>query len=268
MNQFNFTNIRSDWQEKGYILLKNAIQSSDVIKYLGAVDEVIKKQEPKIQDKFSDGSYTIVKAIEHTNALDELIDYPTTFPVILELMGSYLQIMGTQIYVRPPNMQSEFDWHTDAGPSLQRIRVTEDSLALNFKIQFFLTDIKKKNLANFCLVPGSHNISFPESGFSRGKDHAGAIQLCVNAGDAVIFPHNLWHSVAPNQGDSVRRSVTFRYGQMWCRPYDYEKLPQKILRRLNLRRSRLMGYLGTDYTATDYYKPHDQLEIISENKIT
>ena len=69
-------------------------------------------------------------------------------------------------------MQSEFDWHTDAGPSLQRIRVTEDSLALNFKIQFFLTDMKKKNLANFCLVPGSHKISFPESGFSRGKEQS------------------------------------------------------------------------------------------------
>ena len=43
MNQLNFTNIRSDWQEKGYILLKNAIQSSDVTKYLAAVDDVIKK---------------------------------------------------------------------------------------------------------------------------------------------------------------------------------------------------------------------------------
>ena len=77
-----------------------------------------------------------------------------------------------------------------------------------------------------------------------------------------IFPHNLWHSVAPNHGDSVRRSVTFRYGQMWCRPYDYEKAPAEVLARMPERRRRLLGDLGDDYIATDYYKPHDQLEVM------
>ena len=77
-----------------------------------------------------------------------------------------------------------------------------------------------------------------------------------------IFPHNLWHSVAPNHGDSVRRSVTFRYGQMWCRPYDYEKAPAEVLARMPARRRRLLGDLGDDYIATDYYKPHDQLEVM------
>ena len=77
-----------------------------------------------------------------------------------------------------------------------------------------------------------------------------------------IFPHNLWHSVAPNLGDSVRRSVTFRYGQMWCRPYDYEKVPAEVLARLSPRRRRLLGDMGPDYHATDYYKPPDQLEVM------
>ena len=145
------------------------------------------------------------------------------------LMGPYLQLMGTQIYVRPAGREADFRWHTDAGRSLQQIRVTEDSLPLNFKVQFFLTDIPALDRANFCLVPGSHRHEFPEAGFAAGTDPAGAIQLRVQAGDAAIFPHNLWHSVAPNHGDAVRRSVTFRYGQMWCRPYDYEKAPAAVL---------------------------------------
>ena len=158
-------------------------------------------------------------------------------------MSPYLQLLGTQIYVRPAG-RSDFHWHTDAGPSLQRIRVTADSLPLNFKVQFFLTDIAHRDRANFCLVPGSHRQEFPESGVPAGSDPPGAVQLVVEAGDVAIFPYNLWHSVAPSLGDSVRRSVTFRYGQMWCRPFDYEQAPQEVLARLSPRRRRLLGDMG------------------------
>ena len=49
---------------------------------------------------------------------------------------------------------------------------------------------------------------------------------------------------------------------MWCRPYDYEKAPAEVLARMSPRRRRLLGDLGDDYIATDYYKPHDQLEVM------
>ena len=73
--------------------------------------------------------------------------------------------------------------------------------------------------------------------------------------------------MAPNLSDTVRRSITFRYGQMWCRAYDYEKCPEKVLARMTPRRRRLMGDMGDmgeNYTATDYFKPKDQIEIIMD----
>ena len=253
--------VLSQWREQGYLLLKQAIPRDQAAAFLAAADEVIAAYEAEPGGAQS-GSYTIVQAIWRTAGLDDLIDHPGTFPTIMGLMGPYLQLMGTQIYVRPAGREADFRWHTDAGRSLQQIRVTEDSLPLNFKVQFFLTDIPALDRANFCLVPGSHRHEFPEAGFAAGTDPDGAIQLRVQAGDAAIFPHNLWHSVAPNHGDSVRRSVTFRYGQMWCRPYDYEKAPAAVLARMPKRRRRLLGDLGDDYIATDYYKPHDQLEVM------
>ena len=102
----------------------------------------------------------------------------------------------------------------------------------------------------------------PEGGVASGQSPEGAIQLCAEAGDAAIFPHNLWHGVAPHHGQGVRRSVTFRYGQMWGRPYDYEKAPPDVLGRMTARQRRLMGDMGPDYTATDYFKPKDQLGTI------
>ena len=157
--------------------------------------------------------------------------------------------------MRLAGRRSDFRWHTDAGPSLQRIRVTADSLPLNFKVQFFLTDIAHRDRANFCLVPGSHRQEYPESGVPAGSDPPGAVQLVVEAGDVAILPYNLWHSVAPNLGHSVRRSVTFRYGQMWCRPFDYEQAPQEVLARLSLRRRRLLGDMGPDYTPSTTTSP-------------
>ena len=254
--------VLTEWREQGYVLLKQALPRHEAATFLAAADAVIADYEAAHPGAPAEGSYTIVRAIERAAGLDALMDHPGTFPTIVGLMGPYLQLMGTQIYVRPAGRRSDFRWHTDAGPSLQRIRVTADSLPLNFKVQFFLTDIPQQDRANFCLVPGSHRREFPAAGIPEGSDPPGAVQLMVAAGDVAIFPHNLWHSVAPNLGAGVRRSVTFRYGQMWCRPYDYETAPAEVLARLSPRRRRLLGDMGPGYAATDYYKPHDQLAVM------
>ena len=66
------------------------------------------------------GAYTIIRAIERTDALDLLTDHPRTFGTILALMGPYLQIMGTQIYVRHPEQDALIAFHTDAEPSVHQ----------------------------------------------------------------------------------------------------------------------------------------------------
>ena len=142
----------ADALERARLLAPRAGDSTDdADRFLAAADEVIAARGAAVPRKLGGGSYTIIHAVEHTAGLDELMDHPGTFPIILDLMGPYLQLMGTQIYVRPPGEHSGFNWHTDAGPSLQRIRVTDDSPPLNFKVQFFLTDIPEEDSANFCL---------------------------------------------------------------------------------------------------------------------
>jgi len=256
------------WVEDGYLHLKNIIPREEATAYLDAANEVIdpyEKEKPRICEK---GYYTITQILERTSCIDPLMDHPSLFPLILDLMGPYLQIMGSQIYVRYPNKKDEnlTAWHTDAGPSLRQVRVDSDSLPLNFKIQFFLTEIPEENCANFMLVPGSHRreLLADSPHRSRTGNPPGAVQLICQPGDCAIFPNTLWHSVAPNHSNTVRHSITFRYGQMWCRPYDYEKCPEKVLARMTPRRRRLMGDMGKNYTATDYFKPKDQIEIIMD----
>ena len=252
---------RRQWRDDGYILIKAALSKEQPAEYHAAADEVIERyraERPAVREQ---QAFTIIQTVEQSTAFDSLLDHPGPFGIIVDLMGPYLQVMGTQIYVRYPSDDPLSGWHTDAGPSLQQIRVEPASLPLNFKTQYFLTDIPEEDHANFCVVPRSHRVLFPEGGFSD-REPEGALQLCAEAGDAAVFPHNLCHGVAPHRGEGVRRSVTLRYGQMWCRPYDYEKAPAQVLERMTPRQRRLMGDMGPEYTATDYFKPHDQLETI------
>jgi len=80
----------------------------------------------------------------------------------------------------------------------------------------------------------------------------------------VLFPLSLGHGVAPNRSDSTRVSVILRYGQAFCRPYDYWTTPsQQILDQLTPRRRRLLGDLGSPSRPSDFYGAiPDQLELM------
>ena len=224
------------FRRDGYLHLKRCIPAELVGRCLDAVNQMVAEYEQERPEKHGT-TYTIIQTLLKSGgtngALDELMDLPTLFPTILDLMGPYIQVMGSQIYVRYPQEGSKMlsGWHTDAGPSLGQIHVTEDSLPINLKVQFFLTPIPVANAANFALTPGSHRTPLPEpderEAWADG-DPPGALQLICEPGDVAIFPNTLWHGVAPSfaldeEGQGVRRSVTLRYGQMWSRPYHSAK---------------------------------------------
>ena len=48
-------------------------------------------------------SLTIIQTLVRTSRIDPLMDHPNLFPIIIHLMGPYLQIMGSQICVRYPS---------------------------------------------------------------------------------------------------------------------------------------------------------------------
>ena len=263
--------MHKQWQDEGYLHVKGAIPRDEVSGYLEAADALIVKHEQENPSALDAGAYVISQVLLKTGGLDPLVDHPNLFGIILDLMGPYLTVLGSEIYVRRPG-NDPHNWHIDAGRSLGQIRVTPESLPVNFKIQFFLTDIPEENQANFCLLPGSHNRPMEgmkakrgTSNWGIGKDAPpGAIQMIAEAGDCAIFPNTLWHAVSANQSQNCRRSFTLRYGQMWCRGFDYEKCPDDVLERMTPRRRRMMGDMGENYDPVDYFKPKDQLDVIME----
>jgi hypothetical protein len=269
MNRLNDEQ-RQHWEDQGYLHLKNIVPREEISTCLSAVDQLLEQHEHDNPADREKGAYVISQALFRTAALDHLMDHSNLIGILLDLMGPYLQILGSEVYVRYPGGKMP-RWHLDAGRSIGQVRVTPDSLPINFKIQFFLTDIPAENHANFSLVPGSHRHPMPKKEGRLGTnwgiggtDPPGAIQMIAEAGDCAVFPNTLWHAVSANESADVRRSFTLRYGQMWCHPYDYEKCPGEVLERMTPRQRRMMGELQEGYDVTEYYKPQDQIEVMME----
>jgi len=97
------------------------------------------------------------------------------------------------------------------------------------------------------IIPGSHksNIVHPafmrtdrvrdwsESGGASADGIAGAIEVNMNAGDALVFVDALCHGSAKRVKPGERRHVVYRYGSSWNRArFGYHASPQ-LLGRLN-----------------------------------
>jgi ectoine hydroxylase-related dioxygenase (phytanoyl-CoA dioxygenase family) len=191
-----------------------------------------------------------------------LMDHPVTFPVVLELMGPYIQLSMAEVVVRPPHPDGKALLHTDGGQAMRQIRVTEDSLPLQLKIQYFLTDVPGPDSGNFTVVPGSHRRPFPEGGFEAGPYLPEAVQLCVQAGDAAFFPHAMWHGYVTNRSELTRKSLIYCYSQQCFRCFDYEKASPELLARCTPRQRRLIGDIGEWKYGSYFYSPPDQVALI------
>lgn len=236
------------WNDRGYLVVPSVLDGDEVRRLLDAIDDVLRRGgDPAITQ--GHGAWKIAQAVARTEALDPLIDHPRVLPLLVELLGPFLQILGTEIFVREAGGGSEplVPWHTDGGATFARFFPVPGTPVLQMKAQFFLTDLEADDSGNFMLVPGSHRRPFAEDAV---RD---AVQLRVRAGDLLLFPWSLWHAVAPNHSGRVRKSITFRYGQLWSRPYDYERLPPRVLARMTPRRRRLFGDLGADVAPSGYF---------------
>ena len=255
---------RRQWDQRGYLLLEQALEPAEVASLLAAVEAVLaSKRDGDFVSQGSAAAFKIVQAVSECSAVDALTDHPRVFPLLLALLGPFLQVLGSEIFVRTAGDGSEplVAWHTDGGPTLGRFLPRRGNDVLQMKAQFFLTDMEEPDSGNFMLVPGSQRVALPPERVDSKETPRGAIQLLARAGDALLFPWSLWHAVAPNHSGRTRKSITLRYGQLWSRPYDYTRLPDAVLARLTPRRRRLFGDHGPDADPVSYFYPDEEEQI-------
>lgn len=178
-------------------------------------------------------------------------------------MEPWIQLSMAQALVRVPDPSNPGYVHTDGGQALSRIRVTETSAPLQIKIQYFLTAVRGSDRGNFVIFPGSHHQPYPQNGNRPTPRTPGAVQIEAEAGDAALFPHALWHGVAPNRGRRNRKSLICCYSHHCFMQFDFNVIDPDVLQRCSPRQRRLLGDLGANWRPGAYfYSPKDQEEVI------
>ena len=248
---------KQQWLEQGYLVLKEVLSADEVQKLVATVDEMDAAFRQG-EDINADTVFDKRNVMEDNDIFVALMEHPITFPVVLELLGPYIQLSMSEVIVRPPNPKDKGYLHTDGGQAMRGIRVSETSWPLQVKIHYFLTDLDNPDSGNFTVVPGSHNRPFPEEGIPEGPYIADAVQLCVKAGDAAVFPHALWHGVVGNKSTQPRKTLIYCYSHHCFRPFDYEKASPELLARCTPRQRRLIGDIGEWKPGAYFYSPADQ----------
>lgn len=264
------------WKKDGYIVLKGVLSAEEIKQLTAVVDQMAEGHREQLSSggaqKGADAKpYTglnKLNIIEESNIFVELMDHPATFPVILELLGPFIQLSMSQAMIRSPNPESKgfsHALHPDGGQAMQRIRVDKDSLPLQIKIQYFLTPLAAPEHGNFTIVPGSHHRTFPTAqlGNAESPHNAEALQLCVEAGDAAVFPHALWHGAASNRSNYPRKTLIYCYNHHCFRAYDYKEPSPELLGRCTPRQRRLLGDVGEWQPGSYFYSPSDQEEVMT-----
>ncbi len=254
------------WNRDGYLVLKRVLTKSQINGLRADVDRLYRKYVTRNPEADATGGLDRRDILHESNRFIKLIDHRSTFDITRQLMGPWIQLSMAQALIRKPDPGYNGYVHTDGGQALSRIRVTETSAPLQVKFQYFLTDVTGEDRGNFVVFPGSHLRPYPQNGERPTPATPGAVQLEARAGDAAIFPHALWHGVAPNKGRRARKTLIYCYSHHCFRQFDFNIVNPDVLSRCTPRQRRLLGDLGADWRPGAYfYSPGDQEQVIGSN---
>lgn len=264
------------WKEEGYLVLKGVLSAEEIKSLAAVIDQIDEENRKQLRSEGPQNGSDVkpyaglnkLNIVEDNDIFIELMDHPVTFPVVLELLGPFIQLSMSQAMIRSPNPENKglsHALHPDGGQAMQRIRVDKNSLPLQIKIQYFLTPLAAPEHGNFTIVPGSHRRPFPAAqlGNAESPYNAEAVQLCVEAGDAAVFPHALWHGAASNKSSYARKTLIYCYNHHCFRAYDYKEPSPKLLNRCTTRQRRLLGDIGEWQPGSYFYSPSDQEEVMT-----
>lgn len=253
----------------GYLVFPGVLAQSEIDRILPAVDRLWDRDVLHADKPDPTRRLDVLGVLHEDQVFIDLIDHPSMFGVVLDLLGPYIQFGLATVTVHPPNPVFTGFLHVDGGPALQRIRASETSWPLQVKVLWFLTDVSKPDMGNIVFVPGSHLRPFPEEG---GFDEFGELpsattpgttQVLAHAGDALIFTHSLWHGGAANLSTVTRKNIQYGYNQSFFRNFDYDPIPPAVLAACTPRQRRLLADLGPGAKPSGhFYPPADQVRVM------
>jgi ectoine hydroxylase len=241
---------RAAFERDGLLLVRGALDPHEVAYYRQALDEVY-EQEAAADRLGPDGSMHKLSAVTHCPAAVGLLDHPRAFPLVWSVLGWNVHVYHSHLDVHPGIVGPKpprFGWHQDGGRQNRELSA-EPRPRLSVKLAYWLSDVSAPGRGNLRVVPGSHRRSWihgPPRRDMSWPDPDGAVDVCADAGDVLLFDRRLWHARSDNHSAVTRKVIFFGYTLRWVTIRDdVADLPNRPWwNRLHPVQQQLLGGVG------------------------
>jgi ectoine hydroxylase len=245
---------RRSLDEDGFLVLRDVLDPETVRDLIEAGDRLAGAflAKPVVLDRPEYNHLDLRPGLLREEALLSLVSHPLTVPLIVQVLGTNIQLHSTAlIYKRPENPEaSPFrrGWHRD-------IRMPKDVgnvgvPRVGIKVCYCLTDFRNNDSGMTLLARGTHLRPGPLVIRKGQVDPVGVEvhDLKLNAGDAFLFENRIFHTAAPNRSDRTSKVLMYGYAYRWMRPEVYLEVPDdRHLRGADpVTRQLLGGYRDVD----------------------
>ncbi|HEY5645397.1 MAG TPA: phytanoyl-CoA dioxygenase family protein [Pseudomonadales bacterium] len=240
------------FDEFGYTIVRKALPAHTVRSLLDVIEAQRQALEQHPHRSPVPDGLNIRPVVDKHPAFRELLICPHTFAAVVRLLGHYsIQLQQSNLIEARPSAERRLTgWHSDGG--IPTIAVNGIRAFASLKVGYFLTDHTLPDTGVLMLVPGSHRLQGPPPFDPETGNPAGAVQLSLAPGDAVIFQQGTWHAAAPNRSERARVALYYGYSYRVMRPVDYQHMPAALLADCSPVERQL---LGETVTHQGYYVP-------------
>ncbi len=237
---------RAQFHNEGYLILRNVLDEATISNLIAAGDRLIASEERLNRQKNSEFYDGYRNCISMDDAYIPLVTNEVTLPLVIQLLGSNVQLSTSHLIHRHPDPPGSPDtlrrpgWHRDNGRTSLDLG-PDNYPRIGLKCAFYLTDLSEPNSGVTMLAPGSNQLKVGVDIPDGKVDPANAIEPLLNPGDCVIFEYRTWHAGAPNFTTWTRKAVMIGYCYRWLKPMDYIKQDLALLEKLSDIEKYLVG---------------------------
>ncbi len=245
---------RQGFDRDGYFVVEDELSSDEVAELVQVIDGIdgAVRRDRRLS---ADAPVSVRNIVCRHPAFQRLIDRPRIIALIIDLLGPWIQLRGSNFDVRPSRPQDEgtadvhppdrfSSWHRDE-PAGGWPTVGGVVPFMELKVGYYLTDLTRPLSGALRVLPGSHR--WPQDRHPYGSpemDPDRVAEINVRAGAALIWRTSLLHRVAPNCSGHTRKCIYMAYQHRWLRPSDYVTVPAAVLARCNPVQRQLLGALA------------------------
>ena len=204
------------FDEDGVLVVRNAIDAPAIDGLIETGDRLAASFLAQSEEKYLQERRAFIRQ----GAFFDLIAYPPTVSLVVQLLGANIHLQSAGITYKHPEppgtAPAAKGWHRDIGITAD---LGHDKLPrVGIKVCYCLTDFHVPNSGLTRVVPKSHRSKEPLAVFEGEFGPRDGRDLILNAGDAFLFENRIYHSATRNLANRTSKVVIYGYAYRWMKP--------------------------------------------------